>query len=107
MFHIIDMSHDPIENFCMSISTELGMFIWRRGDENEYIYAIKSIIIISYSILVHLHWQEKADACYAEVVRSNYSKFVDGKCKKDKNGKVEKWPNFSQPDFSKIIWQYD
>jgi predicted HAD superfamily Cof-like phosphohydrolase len=43
------------------------------------------------------------DRCFAEVHRSNMSKFVDGKIIKDANGKVLKPKTYSPPDLSFLL----
>jgi predicted HAD superfamily Cof-like phosphohydrolase len=43
------------------------------------------------------------DRCFAEVHRSNMSKFVDGKRIKDENGKVMKPASYSPPDLSFLL----
>lgn len=43
------------------------------------------------------------DRCFAEVHRSNMSKFVDGKFIKDANGKVLKPKTYSPPDLSFLL----
>ena len=40
---------------------------------------------------------------FAEVNRSNYSKFVDGQAIYDENRKIAKGPNYFKPDLSKYI----
>lgn len=43
------------------------------------------------------------DRCFAEVHRSNMSKFVDGKFIKDANGKVLKPKTYSPPDLTFLL----
>jgi predicted HAD superfamily Cof-like phosphohydrolase len=43
------------------------------------------------------------DRCFAEVHRSNMSKFVDGKRIKNADGKVMKPPTYSPPDLSFLL----
>lgn len=44
-----------------------------------------------------------AEKGLAEVNRSNFSKFEDGKPVFDENGKIKKGENYSKPDLSKMI----
>ena len=43
------------------------------------------------------------DDALAEVNRSNWSKFVDGKAVFDENGKIKKGPDYSRPAISQYI----
>lgn len=43
------------------------------------------------------------DTAFAEVHRSNMSKFVDGKCLRREDGKILKGPNFSPADMSFMV----
>ena len=44
------------------------------------------------------------DACFAEVQRSNMSKFgPDGEVYKSESGKVMKGPNYFEPDLEKVL----
>lgn len=43
------------------------------------------------------------DKAMAEVNRSNWSKFVDGKAVFDENGKIKKGPDYSRPAISQYI----
>ena len=47
------------------------------------------------------------DGALAEVNRSNWSKFVDGKAVFDANGKIAKGPGYFKPDLSKYVAKGD
>ncbi len=46
------------------------------------------------------------DEALAEVNRSNWSKFVDGKAVFDENGKIKKGPSYVRPSIGKFVQAY-
>lgn len=49
------------------------------------------------------HMLGDAQGAFAEVVRSNYSKFEGGVCQLDATGKVVKGPSYFKPDLAKYL----
>lgn len=49
------------------------------------------------------HMLADAQGAFAEVVRSNYSKFEGGVCQLDETGKVVKGPSYFKPDLAKYL----
>ena len=50
-----------------------------------------------------MHMLGEAQGAFAEVVRSNYSKFEGGVCQLDETGKVVKGPSYFKPDLAKYL----
>lgn len=49
------------------------------------------------------HMLGDAQGAFAEVVRSNYSKFEGGVCSLDETGKVIKGPSYTEPSLAKFV----
>ncbi len=86
---------DRIEWASMKLSQHKGL-----PDGIDSIFSIRLLV----QSLFHSFFPEKDfDTAFAEVHRSNMSKFVDGKCLKRDDGKILKGPDFSPADMSFMV----
>lgn len=75
-----------------------------KGDLIEVADALGDMLYILCGTLIEHGMQDKIEAVFQEIQRSNMSKLgIDGKPIYREDGKVLKGPNYFKPDFKKIL----
>lgn len=98
-------THDPVLAYKLLTEEVWETYVaWMEGDRVEIVDWLIDTIVVALGEL-HKLWltDKEIIACYDEVCRSNESKFVNGKCLKNSDGKITKWPDYSPPNLFTIL----